>query len=732
MKISSEKRHLHNYFLLAALVLAQLAGFLALPRPAAAAISADPSEEIVYIDNGGIIRVLDTQGPDPRVEWFSPSGGWDDAVLGDVNDDGDLEIIAMNRDGDFVNVAVFDPVVAQGATDPTKKINGIPWDTYYETRVEGNGQFIIAGNFDPGIPGDEFLLGFHRGDDASFIQIYNADRLGPNGKPTGRDWKVHIEKEFVELYTFGIAGQLSGDGADEVVLFDDESVETSMDIFRPDNDFERTDGKSSDNDRYKKGAIGQIIAGGREELAVILSVSRPDKDSLFVYEMNNDFEVDVEDSWAFAPQPDWVFLADITGNGDEEVFFLRNFPNDQEGPRLIMRDDWGNDRERNEELIEWALMEGGDRNEFRRGAGGDIDGDGKDEIVIIRDDRIRIFHRPENGEERESDYDDHDLDTNRDTIVIGDLDTNGFVEGPTLATDKTMIDATVAAGTVSGEYTIAVTNISTSEAVAFNAVVPAGINWVQINPTVATTPATLRIRFDASALTQGDYRTTLTLTSNQNVLNDPYVIELRLTVLPPTLEPNPGALTYFQLPCAAATCTPEEEAARTTPFTQTIAIRGTNDLTYRAAVIGIPAPPDGAVTAASGGLVGTITGGEIDANGNIVIYDDHGNSRTIDGGTGEASIAADVNPAAVLTNTWTIDPELTWIKSATSDDNVVPSNLSLVIDPSVITEVGHREYAVLVLVADTRAGLPPQNIKIVPIELARVNNLLWMPVLEKN
>ncbi len=208
----------------------------------------------------------------------------------------------------------------------------------------------------------------------------------------------------------------------------------------------------------KRGAIGQIIAGGREELAVILSVSRPDKDSLFVYEMNNDFEVDVEDSWAFAPQPDWVFLADITGNGDEEVFFLRNFPNDQEGPRLIMRDDWGNDRERNEELIEWALMEGGDRNEFRRGAGGDVDGDGKDEIVIIRDDRIRIFHRPENGEERESDYDDHDLDTNRDTIVIGDLDTNGFVEGPTLATDKTMIDATVAAGTVSGEYTIAVTN----------------------------------------------------------------------------------------------------------------------------------------------------------------------------------------------------------------------------------------------------------------------------------
>lgn len=731
MKLSIRKRHTFNYTLLATLVLAQAIGLFALSKPAAAAISADPNGEIVYIDNNGIIRVLDTQG-DPLVQWISPSGGWDDVALGDVNDDTDMEIIAMNRDGDFVNVAVFDPVVAQGSTKPDQKINGIPWEIYFETRIEGNGQFILSENFDANIPGAEFAIGVRRGE-RTIVQVWNANSLASNGKPTGRDWKLHIEKEFEELYNFGVAGQLDDVGAAEVVLFDEDSVETSMDLYRPDNDFERIDGKSSDNDTYKKGAIGQVIADGKNELAVILSVSRPDKDSLFVYKVNGDNEIDVDESWAFAPQPDWVFLADITGNGDKEVFFLRNYPDDQAGARLIMRDDWGNDRERNEDLIEWNLMEGGDRNEFRRGAGGDIDGDGKDEVVILRDDRIRVFHRPENGEERTSDYVDHKLDTNRDTLVIGDLDTIGFVEGPVLATDKTLIDAIVPAGTTSGEFTIQVTNIGTGDPVTFNATIPTGNNWVQLISTVGTTPATIRLRFNTVGLNQGDYRTTLTLTSQQNVINDPYVITLQLTVVPPVLLPDPPAISHFILPCASSTCTPEETAARTEPFSQTIQIRGTNDLTYRAAIIGVPSPSSSAATASSAGLVGSITGGEIDANGNIVVYDDQGNSRTISAGTGTAGEVrtGEVSIAAVLSNTWMIDPELTWISSLTSNNNAVPSTLTFTIDPSIVTASGQRQYAVLVLVADTRAGTPLQNVVVVPIELARVNELLWLTTLKK-
>ncbi len=71
MRLTIRQRRTRNFLVAAALILGQLAGFIALPRPATAALSADPNAEIVYVDNSGVIRVLDTQG-DPLVQWISP------------------------------------------------------------------------------------------------------------------------------------------------------------------------------------------------------------------------------------------------------------------------------------------------------------------------------------------------------------------------------------------------------------------------------------------------------------------------------------------------------------------------------------------------------------------------------------------------------------------------------------------------------------------------------------
>ncbi len=83
---------------LIALLAGPILGMILNAAPAQAVPSADPSKEIVYVDRNGIIRVLDTQG-DPLVQWFSPTGGWREIDLGDVNDDGDLEIIAIGSEG---------------------------------------------------------------------------------------------------------------------------------------------------------------------------------------------------------------------------------------------------------------------------------------------------------------------------------------------------------------------------------------------------------------------------------------------------------------------------------------------------------------------------------------------------------------------------------------------------------------------------------------------------------
>lgn len=718
--IAVRRRSLH--YLLVTVLLAQVVALAASIHTAQAATSADPAEEIVYVDSEGIIRVLDTQG-DPLVQWFSPTGGWHWIALGDVNDDGDQEIVAAGRDGDWVRVAVFDPVVASGATDPNKKINGIPWDILYEVRFPGQAQFIYAGDYDAGVPGDEIVIGYRDGVGTTYVDIWNANSLGPDGKPTGRDWKPHIQKSFTnEKYEFVTSGQIIEGGTEEIILFDRTSVETRFDVFRPDQDFERVDGKRSDNDRFRMAAIGQIRAGGDEETAVAVSASRPDKASLIIYRTDDDDELSADKDFAFAPQPEHVFLADISGNGDQEVFFLRKYPERKEGPRLIMRDEWGSDRNRHPE-IELALMDEGSRNEFQIGAGGDVDGDGKDEVVIARDNRIRIFTRPDQNVTNSSSWVDYaNISSDRDNLVIGDLDAIGFTQGPVLTVDKTLIEASLSAGTISGEYIFTVSNIATPDPVTINALLPAGLGWATLNPATSTItagqPATFRVRFNATNLPPGRYSSTITLTSPQPVTNQPLSIALDLTVIPPKLQPEPGGLSIYQVPCDLTDCSPAEEAERNGPITRTIRIGGSNDLVYQAAIVGMP---DDVVSAASeGGFQGEIKGGEIDEQGRMVLYDANGNTRVIGG---------EVSAAAVHTNTWTIDANVDWIVSAYSDNNGVPSTLTLVLDPTKLEATNDVERAILVLVADTRAGSPPENVKLVQIEILRVNSVQRLPLL---
>jgi hypothetical protein len=231
------------------------------------------------------------------------------------------------------------------------------------------------------------------------------------------------------------------------------------------------------------------------------------------------------------------------------------------------------------------------------------------------------------------------------------------------------------------------------------------------------------VSFDATNLEPGTYNTTMIMDANaENVQNDNFQIALRVTVVPPVLEPTPPILNYFRLPCEPSPCSEQEIANRNAPFTSTIEIGGSADLAFRAAVLGVPAPPTGASLASVGGLAGPITAGEVDSNGNIVIYDDLGNSRTLP--------SQEVSAAAVTSGTVVSDPLLTWI-TPTLNSNVVPASLSLHINPSILGTGLQREFAVVVLVADTRAGSPSGNVVLVPVQIANVGDLSYLADISK-
>ena len=115
-------------FVLAVFLLSSVPGIGIRPLPVQAAItaptapnqpSADASKEIVYIDPNGVIRVLDLQstgGPlvdrssnlDKNADSTVHGTDFRDFALGDVNNDGDMEIIGIRGGSGDGELVVYD------------------------------------------------------------------------------------------------------------------------------------------------------------------------------------------------------------------------------------------------------------------------------------------------------------------------------------------------------------------------------------------------------------------------------------------------------------------------------------------------------------------------------------------------------------------------------------------------------------------------------------------------
>lgn len=75
--------------------------------------TANPNEEIVYLDNNGFVKVLDIEptGTAKQIQFVSPQGGFRNLALGDFNNNGDLEIVAVKGTNASDSVAViYDPL----------------------------------------------------------------------------------------------------------------------------------------------------------------------------------------------------------------------------------------------------------------------------------------------------------------------------------------------------------------------------------------------------------------------------------------------------------------------------------------------------------------------------------------------------------------------------------------------------------------------------------------------
>jgi len=672
---------------------------------APAAPSADASKEIIYIDSAGTIRVIDTAFSGKQVQWSSPSSNWRSIALGDFDVDGDKEIVAVRGTpgtSTAPELVVYDPVVAKGTIVPGQTLNDIPWKVLFTLSLPSRPELVFAGNFDPNVPGDEIGIvravvtadGADAGD-VTRVVIYKQTSLTPDGSA----WQEHQVRDFSDKWERVAVGNLDKTGGDDVAFVDTDAG--AFAVYSPDANFKKLKDEGSQSKPWKDVAFGQYIKGSNHEMLAVRSADPPLK-AFTVWEYSGGSLSDDKGD-KFDPGPRIVFTGDINGSNDDvEAILLRTCSGNCR--RLIVRNDGSDGIIK--EFSDGLTLD--TDNGWRTGAAGDIDGDGRDEIVIIRSDKMRIYPDAHNS----ANSNDINVSTDRENVLIGDLDRNGYISGPVIGSTPGTVAKTVYFG-YKDTGTIKLQNITTQAAIPFTA--QSDTQWLSVTPLAGTmpgaasTPIELAYQIDATQMQAGQrYTGTITVVNTNgslNVANSPYKISLAIDVVLPPFGALPDGAIAFYYPCS------EPLTERAVDF-QIVGYPGN---TFSAQITSV------ASTAATDALQGDFFLGDTTGRG-VVLTDRAGVQAVVEGNSSPAAISA--------TSAITWPTQADWITAVTSITDTMPTTLTLTISPTL--RASDLTQAKLLLLTKDPSNPSQSLVKLHDINLVCANSATWMPLVGKN
>ncbi|NOX61089.1 MAG: BACON domain-containing protein [Chloroflexi bacterium] len=517
-----------RYLLL--VILAVVAGWMAIdlttPAPSTAAPAAAPDAELAYIDTASFIQVVDpvAQPGQAPFTWTSSSAGWTNFTVLDVNADGIDEILAIGGG----TARLWNPTAPGGGPAPSF-LETLPSGFVYT--------FVAAGDVIPGDGGrDEIILQRtdDRGNSSYSIQIYDGDE-------TGTQWTKVYDELFGGPWIRLATGDYNGLAGDELVMV--REVDKRIKIIS------RTDtggwGVVADNTYtfpWIDVALGNVNPGNGalEELVTTRGGVLGTFPSILVFwyaPPNPVADAPNGQRTAFPYFTD-IALADVTGSGDQEAFFIRD-PQKDDGISMIGL-NWGADSF----PAVWdnpGLALGRD---LKAITAGDVDGDGLDELVIARASSYEIFWNPGVDPNNRSGAIGAPL---RSPVVIGagNFDGSGL-EPPRMSVSADVIEFQMLRGGANpAPQTFEVTNVGGGGAFLYD--VSEFEDWLTVTPIEGTTPGTHTISINGQNLTPGVYEATISITARSNaVLDSPQQITVRLTVIPtgPLLEVEPASMNF--------------------------------------------------------------------------------------------------------------------------------------------------------------------------------------------
>lgn len=685
-------------------------------------------DELIYIDDEGVIRVLDTTvGAHGELTWFSPEGGFIDVATGDFNIDGDHEIVGVKNVDGKGKIVIYDPVISQENIQPDGWFGNVPWRQLDTIEVSVPINILDAGNLNLDLAGDEILVVLELSNGGTRVRIYSSN----DQRIDGIGWQVHIESDFTWHWDEVAIGNIDGEKTDEVVLLSNRNSNDSntsrLHIYRVDTTSLASKSPVVQRDlntiSWKSADIGEVKNLGPQEVVVVGDTDGNINNNIHVFKPNLaagtiDY-VDENDREFVAPAPDLTFLADVTGvinnQRDEELFFLRDVPaSNTDAPHFFARNQ-GNDAF-DTELFDLRLNTD---NGWQAATGADVDGDAKDEIILMRNNTIRIYTAPDEGTES-TDYEN--LKTDSTNIIGANLDQNGVREPLRfeasvsglengLETDKT------------GTFVI---NIDSDEPIDYSALLPAPKPaWItSLSPESGESPATLSLSVNTAGLNPGQYTTIVTISPSNPAARDGDIeVPITLNVVDNSFSVADSRLRGVFAPCEA----PFLNAPRIVTSIQTSA-----SVIFTAVIL-----PEEITAAALETLDGPVVDAELNGS-QLRLFDGDGNSSEL--AVPETSIVQASSVASALQGEDSAldeDGAIVWPSSvpwvfARSNANVAPSSLEIFFLPEKLVEQGSKlGRATLLVIADQDVVQAPFNTSFTPIEFLCADNVLLIPLIQQ-
>lgn len=483
-------------------------------------VTVNPDDELVIITNDGRLVVKDPDVPAgfQPVVWESPVTGFTNVVAADFNGDGSAEVLGLRGS----EAVVYDPV--RRANEPNT--------AFTFTASSGQSwQRAVTGDFDGN--GSQELVLFET------VAPPNQTNMRVFYYSAANGWTQTRTQVHGINWTMLATGKVMGNNRDQLVGIRPYGSKFQILMWDPGDGWREFFDYHDYVFPWVNLAVGNVAsdAENKDEIVLTRSGVLDQRDSFLVMRWVAG-QANLQDVTAgrFFPEFRWIGLADVNASGDQEVFLLRPGRANNTNIVGLTSRNVGNDN-----AVSFDDLNGVDK--FKNIRGADINGDNRDEVVVMSSNEYLIYTDPANGSAKSS-FSGSFIDNGN--FAVGNIDGPGVPVGPALAVSPLTLDFTVQAG-LTDSKTINITNTSTGT-LAWTATVTEGGSWLSLSTYNGTAPSTPQVIVTTSNGMMGNYVGKIRIDGASGVSNSPQVVTVNLNVTAPQFAVSPTRVSWFYMP----------------------------------------------------------------------------------------------------------------------------------------------------------------------------------------